>query len=120
MKGGFTVKKIIFFLSLSVLLISVTAPLAAAAEAAKTAGQLDYFKTIGVVTPIVIALAAIGGAISQSHAVKGAVEGIARNPGASGKITVAMILGLALIESLVIYTLVVVLILLFMDPFKIL
>jgi F-type H+-transporting ATPase subunit c len=42
-----------------------------------------------------------------------AVEGIARNPGASGKIQVAMIIGLALIESLVIYALVVVLIILF-------
>lgn len=114
-------KKIIFFLALTMLLISIAAPFAAAAEeAAKAAGKLDYFKAIGVVAPIVIALAAIGGAISQSNAVRGAVEGIARNPGASGKITVAMILGLALIESLVIYTLVVVLILLFMDPFKIL
>ncbi|MEK6680568.1 MAG: ATP synthase F0 subunit C [Nitrospirota bacterium] len=115
-------KKIIFFLALTMLLISIAAPFASAAaeEAAKAAGKLDYFKAIGVVAPIVIALAAIGGAISQSHAVRGAVEGIARNPGASGKITVAMILGLALIESLVIYTLVVVLILLFMDPFKML
>lgn len=115
-------KKIIFFLALVMLLISIAAPFAAAAaeEAAKAAGKLDYFKAIGVVAPIGIALAAIGGAISQSNAVRKAVEGIARNPGASGKITVAMILGLALIESLVIYTLVVVLILLFMDPFKIL
>lgn len=114
-------KKIIFFLALSMLLISIAAPFASAAEeVAKTAGKLDYFKTIGVVAPIVIALATIAGAFSQTYAVKGAVEGIARNPGASGKITVAMVIGLALIESLVIYTLVVVLILLFMDPFKIL
>jgi F-type H+-transporting ATPase subunit c len=46
-----------------------------------------------------------------------AVEGIARNPEASGKIMTTMIVGLALIESLAIYTLVVVLILLYAKPF---
>jgi F-type H+-transporting ATPase subunit c len=35
------------------------------------------------------------------------MEGIARNPGASGKIMTSMIIGLALIESLVIYALVI-------------
>ena len=47
------------------------------------------------------------------------LEGIARNPGASGSITTAMIIGLALIESLVIYVLVVCLILLIVNPFGI-
>ena len=37
----------------------------------------------------------------------GAVQGIARNPGASGKIFTPMILALALIESLVIYSLII-------------
>ncbi len=114
-------KKIILFLALTMLLISIATPIASAAEeAAKAASKLDYFKAIGVVAAIGIALAAMVGAISQSNAVKGAVEGIARNPGASGKITITMVIGLAFIESLVIYTLVVVLILLFVDPFKIL
>jgi F-type H+-transporting ATPase subunit c len=36
-----------------------------------------------------------------------ALEGIARNPSASGKIFTPMIIGLALIESLVIYALVI-------------
>ncbi|HCC69236.1 MAG TPA: ATP synthase F0 subunit C, partial [Nitrospiraceae bacterium] len=48
-----------------------------------------------------------------------ACEGIARNPGASGKIMTTLIIGLALIESLAIYTLVVVLIILFANPFGI-
>jgi F-type H+-transporting ATPase subunit c len=54
-----------------------------------------------------IALAAFGGALGQGKAAAAALEGIARNPGASGKIFTPMILGLALIESLVIYALII-------------
>ncbi len=51
--------------------------------------------------------AALGGALAQGRAVDSALGGIARNPAASGKILVPMILGLALIESLVIYALII-------------
>lgn len=54
-----------------------------------------------------IALASFGGALGQGRAAAAALEGIARNPGASDKIFVPMIIGLALIESLVIYALVI-------------
>jgi len=54
-----------------------------------------------------IALAAFGGALAQGRAAVAALEGIARNPGAAGKILTPMILALALIESLVIYTLII-------------
>ena len=54
-----------------------------------------------------IAIAAVGGAMAQGKAVTATMEGIARNPGAAGKMFVPMILGLALIESLVIYSLVI-------------
>ena len=60
-----------------------------------------------------IGLAATGGACGQGAAIKAACEGIARNPDASGKISQSLILGLAFIESLVIYALLVALILLF-------
>jgi F-type H+-transporting ATPase subunit c len=53
----------------------------------------------------VLGVAAAAGAIGQSKAIAAAVEGIARNPGAAGPIRLAMIIGLALIESLVIYAL---------------
>ncbi len=56
--------------------------------------------------------------IGQGLAVKAAMEGTARNPEASGKIMVGMIIGLAMIEALTIYSLVVALIILFADPFK--
>ncbi len=63
--------------------------------------------TIAIATSIVLAVAAFGGAIGQGNAVNGAMQGIARNPGASGKIMTSMIIGLAMIESLVIYGLVI-------------
>jgi F-type H+-transporting ATPase subunit c len=56
---------------------------------------------------LVLGLAAAAGAIGQSRAIVAACEGIARNPGAAGAIRLAMIIGLALIESLVIYALVI-------------
>lgn len=55
----------------------------------------------------VLGIAAAAGAIGQSRAIVAACEGIARNPGAAGPIRLAMIIGLALIESLVIYALVI-------------
>ncbi len=55
----------------------------------------------------VLGIAAAAGAIGQSRAIAAACEGIARNPGAAGPIRLAMIIGLALIESLVIYALII-------------
>lgn len=54
-----------------------------------------------------IALAAFGGAFGQGRTASAALEGIARNPNAADKMFVPMVLGLVLIESLVIYSLVV-------------
>jgi F-type H+-transporting ATPase subunit c len=62
---------------------------------------------------LAIGIAAHGTGIGQGTAVSKAVEGISRNPGAAGKIMTPMIIGLAMIESLAIYALVVALILLF-------
>ncbi len=56
---------------------------------------------------IAIGVAALGGGIGQGLAAASAVEGIARNPNAADRIFTPMILGLALIESLVIYGLVI-------------
>jgi F-type H+-transporting ATPase subunit c len=54
-----------------------------------------------------LGLAALGGALAQGRAAATALDGIARNPGAADKIRGPMILGLALIESLVIYSLII-------------
>ena len=50
---------------------------------------------------IAIGLGVLGGALGQGRAAAAALEGISRNPGASARIQTPMILGLALIESLV-------------------
>ena len=64
-----------------------------------------------------MAIAAAGCGIGQGMGLKAACEGTARNPEAGGKIMVTLILGLAFVESLAIYALVVNLILLFANPF---
>ena len=56
---------------------------------------------------LAITVAAAGGAIGQGLAASSALEGIARNPSAQSKIFGPMIIALALIESLVIYALVI-------------
>lgn len=64
-----------------------------------------------------LAFAAGLGALGQGRAVGSAVEAIARNPSATNDIRGSLLLGLVLIESLVIYVLLVSLILLFLKPF---
>lgn len=92
-----------------------------AAEAAKPtdASHLSFFAMVELGCALGIGLAALGTGIGMGHAVGGAVQGIARNPETMGKIMTTMILGLALIESLAIYALVIIFILLYTNPFKI-
>ena len=79
----------------------------AAASAATGAADNEFTMKgyIGLAIGFGLGIAAFGGAMGQGRAATAALEGIARNPGASGKIFTPMILGLALIESLVIYSL---------------
>ncbi|MCX6113124.1 MAG: ATP synthase F0 subunit C [Proteobacteria bacterium] len=80
---------------------------AMAAEGAATDGSdKSWLKMLAA--GITIAAAAIGGAAAQGRASSSALEAIGRNPSAQNKIFVPMIVALALIESLVIYALVVV------------
>lgn len=64
-----------------------------------------YFAALAIAVGFGTALAAFGCGIGQGNAVRGALEGVARQPEAQGRILVLMILGLALIESLTIYAL---------------
>ncbi len=84
----------------------------AAAAAAGAAVQWSI-----ITAGFALAIAAFGAALGQGKAVASAAESIARNPGAAGEIRGALILGLVLIESLVIYVLLVSLILFFLNPF---
>ena len=56
---------------------------------------------------VAIGLAALGGALGQGKLVAAALEGIARNPGAAGQVQTPMILGIAFVESLVIFALII-------------
>jgi F-type H+-transporting ATPase subunit c len=67
---------------------------------------------------LAIGLAAIGPGIGQGNAAGQAVEGIARQPEAEGKIRGTLLLTLAFMESLTIYGLVIALVLLFANPFS--
>ncbi|MBA4371720.1 MAG: ATP synthase F0 subunit C [Thermodesulfovibrio sp.] len=115
------IASVLLVLSLVVLMSpAVFAEEAAAAAVASSAdAKLKYYGVAALACGLAIGIAALGTGIGQGLGLKGATEGIARNPGASGKITTTLIIGLAMIESLAIYALVVALILLFVNPFKI-
>jgi F-type H+-transporting ATPase subunit c len=70
-----------------------------------------------VLAALAVGLAAIGPGIGQGNAAGQAVEGIARQPEAEGKIRGTLLLSLAFMEALTIYGLVVALVLLFANPF---
>ncbi|NUQ71486.1 MAG: ATP synthase F0 subunit C [Chthonomonadales bacterium] len=63
-----------------------------------------YFAVLALAVGLGLPLAVIGGAAAQGRAAASALDGMARQPEAIGKIQTAMILGLAFIESLVIFT----------------
>ena len=66
---------------------------------------------------LAIGLSSIGPGLGQGNAAGQAVEGIARQPEAEGKIRGTLLLTLAFMESLTIYGLVIALVLLFANPF---
>ena len=70
-----------------------------------------------VAAGLAVGLGAIGPGLGQGNAAQGAVEGIARQPEAEGKIRGTLLLSFAFMESLTIYGLVVALCLLFANPF---
>lgn len=61
----------------------------------------------GFAMALAVGLAALGGGMGQGRAVAAALEGICRNPNSAGKVLVPMLLGLAFIESLVIFALII-------------
>jgi redox-sensing transcriptional repressor len=106
-------KKFSITAALTGLFVLGISAVAMAADAAAMSELAKLFTATVTAAGFGIGIAAFGTGIAQGIAVKGAVEGTARNPEASGKITVNMLIGLAMIESLCIYALVVALILLY-------
>lgn len=95
-------KKVILLL----VLLLVASPAVFAQGTGGAAGSSDWARYVGAGIGMAIASGLCG--LAQGRAVAGATEGIARNPGAGGAIRFALLLGLVLIESLALYTLVVI------------
>jgi len=91
-------------LVVGILLIASTSSFAAEEEVKTITMGMGL---IGLGAGLAIGLAAFGGGLGQGRAAGSALEGIARNPGAADKMFVPLILGLALIESLVLYAFVI-------------
>lgn len=106
-------KKILNSLVLSLFVILASAPVALAAEGGSGGGNATILAAIFIAVGIGFGLATIGPGLGQGNAVRGACEGMARNPGMAGKLTTTMLLGLAIIEALAIYGLVIAFMLLF-------
>ena len=97
--------RMLFFAVVGVLMTAIPA-------LAQTIGAADNESSVAKYGKIAagfgFAIAAGLGALGQSRIAASAVEGAARNPGAAGRIQIMMIIGLALIESLVLFALVIV------------
>jgi F-type H+-transporting ATPase subunit c len=104
--------------TVAVVGLALAAPVHAQETAAGAASVRTEVVRWSIITAgFALAIAAAFGAISQARGLSAAVEGIARNPSAAGEIRGNLILGLVLIESLVIYVLLISLILFFVTPF---
>jgi len=66
-----------------------------------------YLFALALASGLAVAIAALGGALGQGRATAAALEAVARQPEVAGRLFTFLILGLALIESLTIYALVV-------------
>ncbi len=86
----------------------VIAPAIALAQGSAAAtNQNDTNSALAAAAAFAIAIAALGGTLGQGRATSAALEGIARQPSAAPRIQTPMILGLALIESLVLFAFVI-------------
>jgi F-type H+-transporting ATPase subunit c len=116
-------KKSLIYVLLAMVMVIVSAPFVFAAPeaSAASAGTIDYTKAIIgacslLVAGIAIAFGTLGTGLGMGNGLNGATNAVGRNPEAQGKILLTMMVGLAMIESLAIYALVVALIVLYANP----
>jgi F-type H+-transporting ATPase subunit c len=98
--------RMLLFAVVGILMSSMSVFAQATAEAGDNQFSLSKYRALAA--GIGFAIAVFGGALGQSRIGAAACEGAARNPGAAGRIQTMMILGLALIESLVLFALLVI------------
>lgn len=77
--------------------------------------DLKFISIVGAA--LVMAIGAIGPALGEGRAVAAAMDAIARQPEAAGTISRTLFVGLAMIETMAIYCLVIALLLLFANPY---
>ncbi|MCK9362190.1 MAG: ATP synthase F0 subunit C [Syntrophales bacterium] len=120
-------KKVFKISALTTFMVMVYAAVTAAAEtaaptvAAVAGGAADSSKAIVVVASIVVAgmtmaIGTITTALGMGNGLAAAANAVGRNPEAQGKVLITMMVGLAMIESLAIYTLVIALVLIYANP----
>lgn len=85
-------------------LLAIALP-AIAQEPGAPAGAVKSWGAGALGAAFLLGVAAAAGAMAQGRATSAAAEGMSRNPGAAGPIRTMTIIGLALIESLVLYAL---------------
>jgi F-type H+-transporting ATPase subunit c len=95
-------KKSIVLIALALLAFALPA---LAQEAQPAAGPARSWGAGAIGAAFLLGIAAAAGAMAQGRATSAAAEGMSRNPGAAGPIRTMTIIGLALIESLVLYAL---------------
>ena len=98
--------RMLLFAVVGILMSGMTVFAQEGAGAGDNANSVSKYRALAA--GICFAIAVFGGALGQSRIGAAACEGAARNPGAAGRIQTMMILGLALIESLVLFALLVV------------
>lgn len=116
-----TAKMFVAFAALVAVWILTSPAMVFAADAIP--GEGAYVKVIFSVGAMIgaglaIGLGCIGAGAGIGNAAAGASEAVGRNPAAQGKIMMTMMVGMAMAESIAIYSLVISLILLFVNPFK--
>ena len=92
---------------LFVFVAAFAAPAIANAQAAAGSASGANPSILAIAMAVAIGLAAMGGGLGQGRAVASALEGICRNPNAKDQVFVPMLIGLAFIESLVIFSFVI-------------
>lgn len=100
-------KSLMLVISIAVIILIPVLSFAEEASGGSDMAKAEQVKFMALAAGLAIGIAALGGALAQGRAVAAGLEGIARNPSASGKIFTPMLLGLAFIESLVIYALII-------------